>query len=212
MLPCLYDSEYAINTTCRMDKPFSESELAQIVLDAVPAIWRSQYNINHKTVPTDLHSLLTDLEKVERYVEATRAQEQRSQKKNEKGKSGTPTNNKPRNAGIKRNASSESPIPRKKAKSTKMCQLCQKYGGASTTHNTNECRRYDKDGNQLASFARGKLKKNGLKSDVSNSSYAQIAKAVTKALKASLKRPKKKRRIMYVDDDSDSDVNSSDSK
>ena len=138
MLPCLYDSEYAINTTCRMDKPFSESELAQIVLDAVPAIWRSQYNINHKTVPTDLHSLLTDLEKVERYVEATRAQEQRSQKKNEKGKSGTPTNNKPRNAGIKRNASSESSIPRKKAKSTKMCQLCQKYGGASTTHNTNK--------------------------------------------------------------------------
>ena len=58
----------------------------------------------------------------------------------------------------------------------------------------------------------GKLKKNGLKSDVSNSSYAQIAKVVTKALKALLKRPKKKRRIMYVDDDSDSDVNSSDSK
>ena len=34
LLPCLYDSEYAINTTCRLDKPFTESELAQIVLDA----------------------------------------------------------------------------------------------------------------------------------------------------------------------------------
>ena len=31
MLPCLYDSKYAINMTCRLDKPFTESELAQIV-------------------------------------------------------------------------------------------------------------------------------------------------------------------------------------
>ena len=90
--PCLYDSEYAISTTCCLNKPFTESELAQIVLDAVPATWRSQYNINHTTVPTDLHLLLTDLEKVERYVEAIKAQEQRSQKKNEKGKVGTPSN------------------------------------------------------------------------------------------------------------------------
>ena len=52
-LPCLYDSEYTISMTCRLNKPFTESELAQIVLDAVPATWRSQYNINHTTVPTD---------------------------------------------------------------------------------------------------------------------------------------------------------------
>ena len=151
MLPCLYNSEYGINTTCHLDKPFTESELAQIVLDAVPAVWRSQYNINHNTVPTDLHSLLTGLEKIEHQVEATRAQEQQSQKKNVKGKSRTPNNNKPQVAGTKRNASSESPIPQRKQKLAKMCQLCQ-YGGKPTTHNTKERRRYDQNGNQLALF------------------------------------------------------------
>ena len=93
----------------------------------------------------DLLLLLTDLEKIQHHVEATRAQEQRSQKKNEKGKSGTPNNNNPRVAGTKRNASSELPIPRKKQKSTKMCQLCQKYGGKPTTHNTKECCWYDQN-------------------------------------------------------------------
>lgn len=202
LLPCLYDSEYAINTTCRLDKPFTESELAQIVLDAVPATWRSQYNINHNTVPTDLHSLLTDLEKVERHVEATRAQEQRSQKKNEKGKSGSPDGKKPSQGGTKRSAApSEDPIPRKKPKVTKMCQLCSKYGGASTTHNTKECRRYDKDGNQLASFGRGALKKAKPKSDEKEpkSSYAQLAKAISKAVKTSLKKNKKRKHYSRSD-------------
>ena len=37
---------------------------------------------------------------------------------------------------------------------------------------------------------------------LSKKSYAQIAKAVTKVLNTSLKKPKKKRRVMYVDDDS----------
>ena len=75
-----------------------------------------------------------------------------------------------------------------------MCQLCQKYGGASTTHNTKECRHYDKDGNQLASFAHGALKKNNHKSEEqeSKSSYAQLAKAITKAVKSSLKKSNKK--------------------
>ena len=98
-----------------------------------------------------------------------------------------------------------------------MCQLCQKYGGSTgkpTTHNTKECRRFDQNGNQLASFAQGQLKnshKSEEKGDILNKkSYAQIAKAVAKVLSTSLKKPKKKRCIMYVDDDSDSSLNSSD--
>lgn len=208
LLPCLYDSEYAINTTCRLDKPFTESELAQIVLDAVPATWRTQYRITHKTVPTDMHSLLTDLEKVERYVEATRVQEQKTQKKTEKGNNGTPSGKKPSQAGTKRNASGEEPIPRKKAKVTKMCQLCQKHGGAATTHNTKECRRYDKDGNQLASFGRGALKKGKQKLEETKdtkSSFAQLAKAITKAVKSSLKKSGKKRKHHSESDSSDSE-------
>ena len=46
----------------------------------------------------------------------------------------------------------------------------------------------------------------------SNTSYAQIAKAVAEVRKALLKKPKRKRHVMYVDNDSDSDANSSNSK
>ena len=80
-----------------------------------------------------------------------------------------------------------------------------------------ECRRFDQNGNQLASFVRGQLKKNSNKSEekgdtLSKKSYPQVAKAVAKVLTTSLKKPKKKRRVMYVDDDSDSSLNSSDFK
>ena len=89
--------------------------------------------------------------------------------------------------------------------------------GKPTTHNTKECRRFDQNGNQLALFARGQLKKNSHKSKekeetLSNKSYAQIAKAVAKVLKAWLKKPKRMGHIMYVDKESDSDANSSNSK
>ncbi len=119
-----------------------------------------------------------------------------------------PAAKKPSQAGTKRNASGEEPIPRKKAKVTKMCQLCQKHGGAATTHNTKECRRYDKDGNQLASFGRGALKKGKQKLEETKdtkSSFAQLAKAITKAVKSSLKKSGKKRKHHSESDSSDSE-------
>ena len=82
-----------------------------------------------------------------------------------------------------------------------MCQLCSKYGGAATTHNTKECRRYDKDGNQLSTFGRGALKKAKPKSDEkeTKSSYAQLAKAILKAIKTSLKKNKKRKHYSRSD-------------
>ncbi len=40
----------------------------------------------------------------------------------------------------------------KKVCFAKNCNLCKKHGGAHTTHNTGECRKYEKDGTEEASF------------------------------------------------------------
>jgi hypothetical protein len=37
----------------------------------------------------------------------------------------------------------------KKARAKKFCQRCKTHGGPHQTHNTNDCRRYDKEGKPL---------------------------------------------------------------
>ena len=67
----------------------------------------------------------------------------------------------------------------KKARVEKLCNLCKKHGGAHTTHNTGECRKYDKG----VALKKGFTPKG--KSDSNNESFAQIMKEgfakVTKA-------------------------------
>ena len=36
----------------------------------------------------------------------------------------------------------------KKVRFAKKCDLCKKHGGTHTTHSTNECRKYEKDGTE----------------------------------------------------------------
>ncbi len=38
----------------------------------------------------------------------------------------------------------------------KHCNLCKKHGGAYTTHNTCECRRFEKDGKETSNFCAAK--------------------------------------------------------
>ena len=49
-------------------------------------------------------------------------------------------------------SSSGDRIP-KKARTEKHCALCQKYGGAHTTHNTEKCSKYEKDGTEKAGWS-----------------------------------------------------------
>ena len=48
---------------------------------------------------------------------------------------------------------------KKKEFSKKFCQRCEEHGGAQTTHNTKECRKYDEKGKLLDSF--GQSQRNG---------------------------------------------------
>ena len=93
----------------------------------------------------------------------------------------------------------------------KNCALCQKYGGAHTTHNTGECRKYDKDGTLQKSFSAKAAvgqKRHGSGKKESHNSFVQVVERFSKlekALKKSHKSARKKKRRHENSDTSDSD-------
>ena len=110
-------------------------------------------------------------------------------------------------------------IPKKKSqavkheKPAKACALCKKYGGASSSHNTSNCKKWD---------AKGNLKK-GFKGRVdsetppgTHKSYAKLfaetekLKASKKKLKKALKKSAKKGKKRKYADGSDSESSDSD--
>ena len=48
-------------------------------------------------------------------------------------------------------------IPKKSPRDAKHCALCKQHGGAYNTHNTGECRKYEKDGTPKKSEISAKL-------------------------------------------------------
>ena len=95
------------------------------------------------------------------------------------------------------------------ARVEKNCELCKKHGGAHTTHNTAECRRYNKDGTS----ARGTFGQSARKSREDSrpkKSYAQVLahmEKLEKSLKKAHKKDNKKgkKRCRHEESDSDSD-------
>ena len=89
-----------------------------------------------------------------------------------------------------------------KACTDKNCDLCKKYGGASTTHNTGDCKKYDAGGTLKAGFHPKKGRSDR------NKNFAQAMKdgfaKVTKAFKKDLKKASQKERKRKHDSDSNS--------
>jgi hypothetical protein len=89
----------------------------------------------------------------------------------------------------------------KKVRFAKKCNLCKKHGGAHTTHNTGECRKYEKDGTERSNFCAAK--KGGKRSYPSNQNFAQLTKKIEKLEKALKKSGKKGKKRRYENSDSD---------
>jgi hypothetical protein len=139
-LPTLKNSPKAVATTKKGNVPFKEGDLASIMLAAIPIRWQNQYNLTHSTVPKLPRTLLVDLENIKRVM-----MEHYSEKRKLKDNASTarPEKGKPKR-GLSGGGSSDQ-VP-KKARTEKFCQRCKTHNGAHKTHNTNECRCYDKDG------------------------------------------------------------------
>jgi hypothetical protein len=64
----LKDSPKAVPTTKKGNIPFSEGDLAAIILASVLMRWQNQYNLTHLTVPKPPGTLLPDLENIEQVM------------------------------------------------------------------------------------------------------------------------------------------------
>jgi hypothetical protein len=136
--------------------------------------------------------LTPELENIERVMKERDGERHNSK---EKAVVAAPTKGKPSKGSPKGGSTKSAP---KKAKTEKYCQRCKTHGGAHQTHNTNECRRYDKDGKPTRHFGsktsekHKPFKKGGEKGlAYMTSMFEAIAKGKKRAAKKSKKRKKR---------------------
>ncbi len=140
----------------------------------------------------DMRLLLTLLEAIERictYKKGKLESSEKSSHKREKGKKHPGTE-----ATVR--------VP-KKVCFEKHCDLCKKLGGAYTTHNTRECRRFEKDEKEKYNFRAAK--KGGKKGNPIKSNFAQLTKKIEKLEKVLKKSGKKGKKCRYEDSNSNSE-------
>jgi hypothetical protein len=192
-MACFYYSPNANASTKPKNVWFMEAELGSHVLRMCPIQWQDQYNMNKKGMtPVDMRSLLTLLEAIERVCTYEKGKLESSKKASHKGKKGKKCPG----------TDSTGRVP-KKVCFEKNCDLCKKHGGAYTTHNTRDCRRFKKDGKEKAYFCAAK--KGGKKGNPVNQNFTQLTKKVKKLEKALKKSGKKAPKRCHEDSHSDSE-------
>jgi hypothetical protein len=192
-MPCFYYSPNANAGTKPENIPFTKAELGAHVLRMCPLQWQDQYNMNEKGMTLmDMRLLLTSLEAIERvctYKKGKLESSEKSSHKSEKGK---------KHPGTKATVR----VP-KKVRFEKHWDLCKKHGDAYTTHNTRDCRRFEKDGKVKSDFRAAK--KVGKKGNPVKSNFVQLTEKIEKPEKALKKSSKKGTKRRYEDSDSDSE-------
>jgi hypothetical protein len=185
-LPCTYESPRATAAT-KPVQSFDKAELANLLLRMCPESWQDQYDLTQDSLPQGVtRKLLGILENVKKVVANSNAKERAKKESTEKatGK---------RKKGKRKGSSSTDYCIPKKVRSEKGCALCQKHGGAHTTHNTSECRKYEKDGTLKKTFngkaAIGSKHHGNGKKDHANS-FAQFMERFSKLEKAFKKTQK----------------------
>jgi hypothetical protein len=145
LLPTIKNSPQAVVSTELGNVPFNETTLASIILNHLPVAWRTQYALTHTLVPESPRAILLDLKNIEKLF---------AEKTNEAARA-----NKVKVATAAKLANERVPKKRthggapdkgapKKGRTVKYCKWCKAVDGPFTTHNTDECRRFNKDGSQ----------------------------------------------------------------
>ena len=116
------------------------------------------------------------------------------------------------NSSKKKMVSFSERIP-KRRRTEKYCSLCKKHGGAHTTHNTPDCRKYESNGTLKKNFKGSKPNgpSRGTKRPAQGgSSYAQLSPKINKLeksnkkMKRAINKKKRKHHETSNSDDSDS--------
>jgi hypothetical protein len=194
-MPYFYYSPNANASTKPKNVPFIEAELGSHVLCMCPIQWQNQYNMNKKVMtPMDMCLLLISLEAIEcicTYEKSKLDYYEKSEKSSNKGKKGK-----------KRPGTNSTARVPKKVRFEKHCHLCKKHGGAYTTHNTRDCRRFEKDGKEKSDFRAAK--KGGQKGHPVNQNFMQLTNKIEKLKNVLKKSGKKGQKRRYEDSDSNS--------
>jgi hypothetical protein len=213
LLPTIKNSLQAVASTELGNVPFNKTMLASIILNHLPVVWRIQYALMHTLVPESLRAILLDLENIEKLFaeksnEAARAN--KAKVATAAKLAGEHIPGKAKRAG----RGTEKGTP-KKGRTAKYCKWCKAVDGPFTTHNTDECCRFNKDCSQKDRLTKpfDSSKKPAWKKpssgDSSQMAYlteemSKMTKLVKK-LKKSKKHSKKRARDSSGSSDSDSD-------
>jgi hypothetical protein len=146
LLPTIKNSPQAVASTELGNVPFNETTLASIVLTHLPAAWRAQYSLTHVLVPESPRAILNDLEKIEKLF-AEKANEAARANKAKVAAAAKAVEQVPRKGKRSNGGGPEKGTP-KKGRTDKYCKWCKAVDGPYTTHNTTECRRFNRDGSQ----------------------------------------------------------------
>jgi hypothetical protein len=164
-----------------MNVPFAKADLSSHVLRMCPYAWQDQYNLHEKGgTPVDMRSLLLSFEAIE-HVCGREGSDKSNPSCDEKA-----SHSKKKGTNTKRPGTDSSPRVPKKVRTEKHCDLCKKHGGAYTTHNACDCRRFEKDGTEKSNFRAAK--KGGKKPNPTKQSFAQLSKILDKLEKVIKKR------------------------
>ena len=132
-----------------MNVPFVEADLSNHILRMCLYTWQDQFNLHKKCgTPMDMCSLLLSLEAIERICI-----QERSEKSNASGTEKALHSDK---KGTKQPGTEATARVSKKACAKKHCNLCKKHGGTYMTHNTRDCRWFEKDRTGKSNFRAAK--------------------------------------------------------
>ncbi len=202
-LPTVKDSSMAVEDTKKGNVPFDGADLAGIVLKAIPISWVNQYNLTHSTLQKSLRLLRPYLENIERVMNKKHAELDK-----DKGKEGTASAGAKSSPKKRVSTGSREQVP-KKARWAEFCQHCKNNDGPYTSHNTKECRKYNKNGKAVAASGKKLYEKKPYKKDGGGNGkqLALLTDAIESLMKKGLKKAAKKKhkKRSRVDSSSNSD-------
>eukprot|EP00804_Cyclotella_cryptica_P018328 CCRYP_017981-RA/>CCRYP_017981-RA protein AED:0.54 eAED:1.00 QI:0/0/0/1/1/1/2/0/424 len=194
-LLCLFYSPKANRATKKV-LPLDDADLGTHLLRMCPAKWQTQYDLMENTTPVSTRALLLVLENI---------------KNNAELEIKPASTTKAKGADQKRKMESmDSCIPKKPKKvgwTDKHCVLCKKHGGMHKSHNTCDCRRYNKYGTPIKkNGGAGKPHSHERKPEGAN--FAQIVPVELKKALRKKSGKRKKRRADDLESSSNSEVSS----
>ena len=179
-----------MNPTTKEVLPLDDADLATHLLHMCPARWQAQYDLSKNTTPVSTRALLIMLENIENNADLDPKPSNPNKPKGTEGKC--------------KMESTDSRIPKKPKKvgwTDKHCVLCKKHGGPFKSHNTCDCRCFNKDGTPIKNHG-GASKPQPNKRGMEGTNLAQLVRAEIK--KAFRKHARKDKKCRARDEDSDS--------